>query len=74
MYERRILACDTCGGKRQLWLRGGDYVECPACNATGEIEIISERVQAKVQERFIPRADGGLAKQTKILLPHGWSD
>ncbi len=74
--ERFTLRCDLCKGRRRLWLRGPDYLECPQCAGAGVIEVVQSRAQARVQERFTPSASGGLMKQTKILLPHGsgWSD
>ena len=74
-YTRKKITCDVCQGRKQLWLRGSDYVECPQCEATGQIEVMIERVQAKVQERYVPSFAGGYKKHSVILVPHsGWRD
>lgn len=75
-YSRRIMACDMCAKstrKGALWLGGGDWVECPNCQGTAEVEAITEVVQAHTQALYTPRAGGGLTKSTRVILPHGGS-
>lgn len=69
--------CQTCAGstrKGLLWLGGGDWLECPDCGGTGVFTYDESRVQARVQDRYLPMIGGGLRKQTKILFPHGWTE
>ena len=69
------LRCGLCEGKKRLWLRGGDYVECPDCEATGLIEAVETKVQAKVKQMFIPKKGGGLLSVHRTLIPNiGWRD
>lgn len=74
-YTRRFLVCDVCMGRRKLWLGGGDYLECPQCDATGKVEMVAEVIKARTQERFIPMHGGGLRKYTAINMPNaGWRE
>ena len=74
-YQRRFLPCDFCAGKRALPLGKGDFLECPQCEGTGKIEMVTEVVQARVQERYVPNFLGGFTKVSAILLPSGeWRD
>lgn len=69
------IICTDCKGLRALWLGNDDQVECPMCEGQGYHEVIATHVQARVQERFIPRYGGGLSRETMILLPHGgWTE
>lgn len=64
--------CPTCAHslkKGWLWLRGSDYVECPNCLGSGEMQMTEHRVKAKVQEIYVPRHDGGLSKRINIISP-----
>jgi len=51
--EKSKIRCDICRGRGKLWLHGADYVECPQCNTTGEIDVITHRVQARRQTVFM---------------------
>jgi hypothetical protein len=46
--------CSLCEGKKQLWLGGKDYVECPDCNATGIITYDQTKVRKAERVIFIP--------------------
>lgn len=70
-YTKLTKRCDVCQGKRQLWLGGTDWLECPQCEATGTVEMVQEVVQAKVQERYIPSFAGGYIKRHAIYTPAG---
>lgn len=67
--------CDVCHGKRKLWLRGNDYVECPNCETTGKVDAVQETMKARTREIFLPSQGGGYVRQTAILTPRGgWRD
>lgn len=54
--------CVTCAKSTRpglLWLGGGDWLECPDCDGTREIEVIEERFNPT--ERTI--SIGGLTMQ-----------
>jgi hypothetical protein len=43
-YAKHRACCPDCGGRRLIWMGGGDYLECPSCDATGEVTVIEERL------------------------------
>ena len=57
-----LITCPECQGRRALWLRPGEYLECPTCLTEGTIEMHEYRTQARVRDVFIP----GLKKHTEV--------
>lgn len=59
-YQRLFIRCDLCSPRKRgyLWLGGGDWVECPQCNATGKVEVIEEHVTPRGKV-FISGETGG---------------
>lgn len=75
-YLKDTIPCPVCVQSTvngRIWLGGTDWLECPQCDGSGKIERITERVQARIQERFLPLQGGGLSKSTRVILPHGGS-
>jgi hypothetical protein len=48
------IRCGLCNARGRLWLRGGDYLECPDCLGSGKVPVVEERYRPRERTVFIP--------------------
>lgn len=46
---KHSIKCDFCGPQRPgyLWLGRDDWLKCPQCAATGELEVVQQLIQPR---------------------------